>query len=401
MLDNSKNNNGGFDIGEQLLKDDPGLSTSVYKLSTDRPQMSTSVYRHKNTEQRDRVITQVANALIRGRCSQAVYRPLLENIIDQCEPKFEVETKFVADSFINQALAGERNISAKVREVVLEQITGIFLSTDVYNCLQVSTRDEKKNVSIALKRLCEEKIIEKHGDRNGVWQKLNKDLIEVDIFDVSVKPVRPWLPLNLDKMVDIYPGDIITFQGRQNAGKSAFAMNCAAFNRDDFKVTYFTSESGNYEFRRRADLYTEHHGMPIEEWRKIKIYDRSCDFHQVIPSGKGNLIIIDYLQVTKDFFMVGEFIRQIWEKLDGAICIICLQKDGIKEEARGGYSALDKPRLSINIDPGVCMIRKAKNRSEEFAKNSLDFWVRDFNLIGGCKIWAKGEWRPRERRGAN
>ena len=56
--------------------------------------------------------------------------------------------------------------------------------------------------------------------------------------------------------------------------------------------------------------------------KKVKFYERGGDLHDVIQRGKGNLNVIDYLEVNKDFYLVGEQLKKIYDRLDGAMAVI-------------------------------------------------------------------------------
>ena len=85
-----------------------------------------------------------------------------------------------------------------------------------------------------------------------------------------------------------------------------------------------------------------------DAWDHVKFYDRSSNFADVIrPNG---LNIIDFLEITTDFFLIEEQIRKIHDKLDKGVAVICLQKKKGAEMGRGAEFSLEKPRIYFSLD---------------------------------------------------
>ena len=77
-------------------------------------------------------------------------------------------------------------LSQEIEDWVLST-TGNFLSTSIYKSLQLSTKDEHKNVSIILKRLLDKGVIEKFGDKNGSWRVVDNEAQTIDWYNSDVK----------------------------------------------------------------------------------------------------------------------------------------------------------------------------------------------------------------------
>ena len=98
-------------------------------------------------------------------------------------------------------------------------------------------------------------------------------------------------------------------------------------------IRYFTSEMGPAELKSRLAYFDD---TSTAEWKGVHFYERTHDFAAVIdPDG---LNIIDFLEVTEDFFLVGRFIRDIFDKLNKGVAIIAIQKDYGRELGRGASS---------------------------------------------------------------
>ena len=127
--------------------------------------------------------------------------------------------------------------------------------------------------------------------------------------------------------------------------------------------------------------------MDLQDWN-FEAEERSSNFADVIRPSCLN--IIDYLEISDNFYMVAEYLKQIHDKLDGGIAIVALQKDPKADQGRGGTFGLEKPRLYLNMDAGIIKIRKAKNWTHpEQNPNGL---VLNYKLVAGCKFIVTNNW---------
>ena len=292
-----------------------------------------------------------------------------------------------------------RNLAREVEEFILST-TGNILSTEIYKCLQLSTRNDFKNVSIILKRLCNQGVIEKYGNRNGSWRLINKEEEDIDIFGEDEPDLNIKFPFYIEDLIIPMPKNVFIIAGEPNMGKTAFLLNFAELNMRQDDVYLFSSESGKRELRVRMKKFD----IPFQDWKYLKIKERASDFQDVLRPDAIN--IIDFLEVTKDFWMVGDLIRQIYNKLNKGICFIAIQKnpqrkfkDGSESGILGigGVRGLEKARLYLTMGNNsdgqhVCKIVKGKNwRHENTNPNGLEL---QFKLARGChftisKYWEK------------
>lgn len=225
--------------------------------------------------------------------------------------------------------------------------------------------------------------------RYGIYEKRDCDLEPLQWVDADLTPEGIVLPFNLNKMVEIYPGNIILVSGCRNAGKTAILLNIMKDNMHLYDVTFFSSEMDGPEFKKRLLQFDD---VALNGWR-FEGYRRKSDFASVISPGKGNLNIIDYLEIYENFYEVGMRINEIWEALDGAIGVIAVQKPTSRKIPLGGELALDKPRLVLAIDKGQATILKAKNwvpGLEEDPDNKILF----FKLVKGANLMPlTGAWK--------
>lgn len=232
--------------------------------------------------------------------------------------------------------------------------------------------------------------IERFNDRRGWYRPRQTDLIEMDYKNASGKPVEIWLPFELDDLVKLYKGNIFIISGCKDAGKTALILNIIYQNEDEWNIHYFNSECGEDEFQTRLGFFDRE----IDAW-KFRAYERSSNFADVIKPGEGNLNIIDFLEVHggtgDEYYTVGGKIRDIHDRLKGALCIIALQQRPGNEVGLGGYSTIEKARLAISLNKGMVKIIVAKN----FRDPKKNPWglMRNFKLVNGCNITTQYPWQ--------
>ena len=241
----------------------------------------------------------------------------------------------------------ERNLAEEVREWVVST-TGYFLSTDIYKSLDLSTRVNKKNISIILKRLCDDGVIEKHDNRNGSWRKIDRTIVEQCWWEADGEPMEIAFPLGVEKYAKIFPGNVILLEGQKSQGKSAFSIEFCRLNKDLFeeKALYQNIEMSNDELFDRFKSYKTI--MPMEEWRESVTFIRqSADWWDKIkPDG---LNVVDYLLEYKESYLIADFVWKIHQKLKNGIALIVVQRDPLKPYPTGGRGVRDIPRLVLSL----------------------------------------------------
>ncbi|MEW5980157.1 MAG: bifunctional DNA primase/polymerase [Acidobacteriota bacterium] len=334
---------------------------------------------------RDDTLYHTAVCLRRGGMARGDAEKLIEILAKSCSPPFPPrEALKKIKSAYGQELPAERNLTAAVREWVLST-NGVFASTDVDKDLGLSTRVDKGTRSKILSRLAEDGLIERWGEKNGVFRRLEKNCNFIEWESADVKNTFPiYWPFELERFVTIYPKNVVVVAGDQNAGKTAFLLNVVQKNlvQYDGRIHYFSSEMGPEELRLRIDKF----GLPDKFWRGARFWDRSTRFADVIVPDAIN--IIDFLEVSDKFYAAGGEIREIFDKLHKGIAIIAIQKAAGKELGRGAEFALEKPRLYLSMDHNRLKIMKAKNWATKGQNpNGMTF---DFKLVEGCRFIQTG-----------
>jgi len=329
---------------------------------------------------RDQDLFHVANQLVKSSTEENVIRQVLENLALICKPPFpENEIPAKIQSAIQRAERKERNLSEDIREWVLSS-SGVFLSSDVVRCLHLSSREEGKNASKVLERLKDEGVIEKYGDKRGSFRVVESSCEKIDFMNVKDKVVDLRWPFDIERWVKILPKNIIVIAGEQNAGKTAFLLNICFLNMGKFKINYFSSEMGSMELRDRLNKFE----VNLQHWdENINFRERSSNFADVIKPNDVN--IIDFLEITDEFYKVGGMIKEIYDKLKKGVALIALQKNKGVDLGLGGARSIEKARLYLSIEHGKIKIVKGKNWATEHNPNNMEW---KFKLLQGSKfIW--------------
>jgi hypothetical protein len=168
-------------------------------------------------------------------------------------------------------------------------------------------------------------------------------------------------------------------------------LNTVKLNMSQKEIVYLNSEMGDSEFKQRLLLFDD---IPLQRWR-FDAYHRSSNFADLITPDK-KIFIIDFLEVTTDFWKVASYIQEIHRKLKNGICIIGLQKSDGKDTGRGGDFSKEKARLYLSLD------YDADARTNRIKITDAKAWrgdrnprglVRDYKLVGGSKYHAPTQWR--------
>jgi hypothetical protein len=312
---------------------------------------------------RDNDIFHILNRMARGGSSREELEQTALSLGKICTPPFpEKEALAKVDSVLNRSAHREGTI----RDEILRFIgvaTGVFSVADIATALQgVAGGPNRGTIRNALWRLWKEGVIKKVGDRDGIYCRIENELEEIDIFAEDVRYHRVLLPLGLNDLVRIMEKNIIVVAGGPDSGKTAFMLNVAALNMYEHKVTYFSSEMGQPELRSRLGYFPHE----FRDWKKMKFLVRSNNFADVVdPDG---INIIDYLEIHDNFYLVGQHIKDIFDRLNKGLAFIAIQKPTGRDTALGGERSLDKARLYLSLDrPGadhefnLARIVKAKN----------------------------------------
>lgn len=341
---------------------------------------------------RDSTLFTLANYLVRGGLQVNKIRFFLRFFASHCTPPFpenEIENKI--KSALDRSKRRDVNVSEIVREYVLSS-RGVFLSSECSQVSSLSSREEKKAMSKVLSRMVDEGIIERVGKRNGQFRLIDRTLNKIDIYNVSSEYLDIKYPLSIHELFKTMPKNIIVVAGTPNVGKTSFMLNFASLNMNKgMAIRYFTSEMGEMELANRCKMFEPE--IPFSFWKDVDFCDHSSDFADKIdPDG---LNIIDYLEMSSEFWLVGEKLGAIYEKLNKGIAVVALQKKFGQRYGRGAEFSLEKPRLYLSLDSNppegnIATIEKCKNHAREDVNPNHMECV--FNVIQGVKIRMACNW---------
>lgn len=281
----------------------------------------------------------------------------------------------------------ERNLAEEVREWVNLLVGCEFLVRDCYNELEAVSKQQKGAIRTALHDMYKKGIIEKD-KTNGKYRKPNTDEEVIDFVNVTTSCLDIKFPFQIENYVRIMPKNVIVIAGEPDSGKTAFLLNLVKMNMDKNNIFYFSSEMGALEMQDRLRNFDH----PIDKW-KFKPIERSNDFADVVRPDAVN--IIDFLEISDNFYQVSGLIKAIYDKLDKGIAIIALQKNKGTDFGLGGMRSLEKPRLYLSMEPGKLKIVKAKNWvSADKNPNKLSI---TYKLYKGCHFTPISGWlKPTE-----
>lgn len=324
---------------------------------------------------RDNTLFHVANCLIKGGCEESLTCKVLQMLALQCDPPFpmnEIQSKI--ESALKRVERRERNISDEIKEWVMTS-NGFFLTSDCFRELLMTSRPDQKAGYLALMKLCKAGILEKHGDKRGCFRVVDNQVEAIDFLNASSESLNVRWPFELEKLVKTLPKNIVIIAGEPNAGKTALLLNVAEMNQGSHEVYYFSSEMGDMELKDRLSKFTR----SLNSW-KVKFLERSSNFADVIKPDAIN--IIDFLEVHDEFYKVGAYIKDIFDKLNKGLAIIAIQKNKGNEYGLGGGRGLEKARLYLSMEPGKIKILKAKNWTDSY--NNPNGLECSFKLVKGC-----------------
>lgn len=231
-----------------------------------------------------------------------------------------------------------------------------------------------------IKRLKDEGIVVPAGQQTGLYRLVSADAPTInwqaadenEVLDIT-------LPFGMHELVKIQPKTVIVVAGAPDAGKTCWCFNFIRQNMQKHEIIYFSSEMGEIELKSRLAKF---HTIKTGDW-KFEAKERSSNFADVIRPDWLN--VIDYMEVSDEFFKVGGWIREVWEKLDKGIAVVCLQKKRGREHelGRGGEVTAEKARLYIAMDNNLVRIIKAKNWATNENPRGMAW---RYQVVGGSRF---------------
>ena len=263
--------------------------------------------------------------------------------------------------------------------------------TKVYKELQAVTKNDMGAIRKAVHDLKLEGIIEPWKTRGEGWyRRKESELIDLDWRNADIEPLGIRMPLEIDRMVNLYDGDIFIIAGEPDAGKTSMCLNIAEMNMDNWRCHYFSSELGGPKIRKRISLFE----TPEELW-KVDFHYRLSNYQDVMF--KDSINIIDFIMQTENFWEMGTKIRDIHAALKdvgSGIAIIAIQKSEHKEYGRGGDITLELASLYVTLSrKNRAKIVKLKDWKVESNPNQK---VCDYKLVHASKFIQQTPWHHQD-----
>ncbi len=390
----------GLSLDEIKLPALPASLYNIFSLYTEgcgyqKPQKTTQttkdhIFFHQG--RRDNDLFHAANCLIIGGCEIPFVEQTLDILSRNSNPPFpenEIRTKI--DSALKRVESRERNLTSEIREWVLTT-KGHFKTTEVHRELQLTTSREQKTCYMVLSRLCEgvNPLLEKYGDQRGAFRRIETDIETVNFLTAPTDEFHITWPMDIHDHCIIYPGNIVIIAGSKSAGKTGFLLNVVKENMHQHEIVYLNSEMGDTEFRKRLELFED---GPLSDW-KFRAYHRASNFADLITADK-KIFIVDFLEITTDFWKVAQYIQEIHRKLKDGIAVIALQKSEGKDTGRGGDFSKEKSRLYLSLDylrdQKVNCIKITDAKSWRTDKNPRGMY-RNYKLVKGSRFMPVNDW---------
>jgi len=247
-------------------------------------------------------------------------------------------------------------------------------------------KEERFIITEKLEKLVIMNYLERHGNRRGCYRRPESELKEMDFINANEDPVDIWLPFGISDMVEIFDGNLIMIAGAKDSGKTCLMLNIVKENRHRMDIHYFNSEMGAGELKKRLSNFPD---ISLDQWN-FHAYERADNFEDVIFSGLGKLNIIDFLEIHDEFYMVGKKLKAIHDRLDGAVAIVCLQKNPGQDTGLGGWRSMEVTRLALALDYEKVKITVAKNRRNP--NENPRGLTKNFQIRGGSQIIDRHDW---------
>lgn len=314
-----------------------------------------------NEGTRDQSLFHIANCLVKGGMPEHEIQQILGLIGNKiCNPPFpEKDIYEKIKSAIKRSDNAARSLAEEVKDWIVSS-SGVIKSSDVVTFLGLSSRVDKKNLSKIMNRLCEDGLIEKYGDKNGEWRKIDRTFVEQCWWNDDGETLPVKFPLGVHEFTRIYNGNIILLEGQKSQGKSSFALEFCRLNKGLFpqKILYQNMEMSDGELLERFTSYGD--VMTPQEWRESVIFTKqSANWWDIIlPDG---INVIDYLVEYKEPWMLPNYVKEIHTRLKKGIALVLVQRDPFKPYPTGGRGVRDIPRVIISLIKHVIRLEDVKS----------------------------------------
>jgi hypothetical protein len=278
------------------------------------------------------------------------------------------------------------NMTQAVRQFIGITSRNISITNVVQGVTNITWNDVPK-LRVILHRLVKEGLLARHPTTDGIFRRVESECEDIDFMSASPDVLDIRWPFMVEQYVEIMPGNLCVLAGTIESGKTAYLLNLAKLNLDRQEVIYFSSEMGGKELKKRLLKFED---MQIEDWKPLKVKNRSADFHDVVRPDALN--IIDYIELHDEFYKVGGLLKKIQEKLRGGVAVVGLQKPEGRDTGLGGDRSMEVARLYLALtrgSPNEIKIVKGKNWATDKNPNGL---ICRYKIVGGINLKGDDYW---------
>lgn len=334
----------------------PGENPPVSQSVPESHNPSQSVSKRPNRwlkGQRDETLFHYANGMIKGGLPPYEVREALEILAQKCDPPYDpdqIQTKI--ESAMNRSVSRTEGIMSELKRH-LESQKGLIRVAELRNALHCVSRAEKSTLRSAIQRLATPgplQLLEPTGSIVGEYRVLTDLQGCVDWQNCVTAYCDLAMPWGLMEMAHVAAGSMINIMGSVNSGKTSLCTWLAVHNCHNWKVNYLSTETSASLFKDLTDYHTQ---VNQEHFKNIRFYEDLVldELKDYVTDKPGELWILDYLDITKDFHQIGEIIKQLHVKLrGGGVMVVATQKKVGQDDAIGGHYNRMKPHIAMGLE---------------------------------------------------
>ena len=343
---------------------------------------------------RDNDLFHAANCLVKGGAEEGLIKTVLTRIVGSWGEKDDKWVESKVESAMKRDDKRDASIAGDVREWVLTT-DGIFMTSDVYKELNLTSRDFKKAAVLALMRLVQDGTLSKAGKKRGCYCLVDSSVEKMDYINADPNDfINLSFPLGVEHKTRIFPRSVILIAGVTGTGKTSYVLDLVRKNMHSHKVHLFNSEMSaqamHYKLSRFRDIDLSGWNFELLKW--------TGNTNAIYPD---DVNVIDYLTAGVNAYEIQQPIQQMLERLNRGVAIILVQKKAGSQFGTGGiYSAFDAS-LYISLEFGNIEITKNRFReADEFpGLDKRAFTIKWGEVKSQSGWYTDGDDKPASKKG--
>lgn len=267
--------------------------------------------------------------------------------------------------------------------------------------LDIGTIRGKNNLKQILRRMKEANEIRHVG--YGLYRGVKKfnnlrwwELNNLEPFEFGYPMGDDYSDFGFGETILLYGGDVVVIGGVSQTGKTALAINILRENADRHKClimgSEFTTADGKISPRtlgrlNRLDWDWMNEGKPKFDMLPVR------EHYEDYIDGEHDIYLIDWINLTDNFYLIGKIIDDIHANLGQAIAVVVLQKSEEAKLPRGRDFPRDLASLLFTIDIyGSWQSRLTVVKAKSPKGTTLDGRMWKFDIVeGGSRLHAISE----------